>query len=775
MVVLQHSTVGTLPVPPTRSGFEFQGWNTEPDGSGSVFDETTPVSCSLTVYAQWSACLTVTFRGNGGSPTQTVVSALMDKTVTPWPADPTRTYYKFVEWNTKADGTGEPFTASTLVRAERVTNNNLDVYAQWQRTHYTVTFHGNGGSPNQTMVPVLIGEVVTPWPANPTRANHQFAGWNTRQDGSGPPFLPTTPVTAAMVDSNGNLTVYAQWVRTEYTVTFRGNGGSPNQTVVSVLIGGVVTPWPADPTRANHQFTGWNTKDDGSGSPFTQTTPVTAAMVDGNGNLTVYAQWQRTEYTVTFHGNGGSPNQTVVSVPIGSCITTLPANPTRANHQFAGWNTKDDGTGNFITPPICVTAAMVDSNGNFTVYARWERTEYTVAFHGNQGNPTRQNATAPVGEVVTPWPANPTRTYYKFVEWNTKQDGTGSPFTQTTPVTAAMVNSNGHLDVYAKWERTHYTVAFHGNGGSPPRQDASVLIGGCNITPWPASPTLAHHRFTGWNTKADGTGSSITSTTCVTSNMVTNNHLDVYAKWERSHYTVTFHGNGGSPTQQSAVALIGGVAVPWPSDPTRGKDYKFIEWNTKDDGEGSPFTQTTLVTSGMVTNNHLDVYAKWEPIITIFSIIRSVGAVALTPIENEDSSERLATVEVEVSGFVEDADAELVELDMEVPQGLSWTETSLVEEGVKTFRLSVAYDGETAFPEASASLQLKGLHNIPGGYRYEREEEAQSVSLPIIDGQAPHRPIPVHPGNREAFEHYKKTPEGRKRHYQETAAGAALP
>jgi len=739
-----------------RSGFEFLGWNTEPDGSGSVFDETTPVSGSLIVYAQWSECLTVTFHGNGGAPVRVVVPTLMDRTVTPWPADPVLANHRVTGWNTKADGTGDFFLPTTPVTAEMVSNNNLDVYAQWERSHYTVAFHGNGGTPTRQDSFAPVGGVVNPWPADPTRTHHRFLGWNTKQDGTGNPFLSTTPVTAAMVNSNSHLDVYAQWERTHYTVTFHGNGGTPTRQEATAPVGGVATPWPSEPTLANHRFLGWNTKQDGTGNPFLPTTPVTAAMVNSNGHLDIYAKWERTHYTVTFNANGGTPASRVVPVLVGEVVTPWPSEPTREHHKFLEWNTKADGTGNPFLPTTRVTAAMVDNNGNLTVYAKWERTHYTVTFNANGGTPTRQEATAPVGGVATPWPAEPTRTHHKFLEWNTKADGTGNPFLPTTPVTAAMVNSNGHLDVYAKWERTHYTVTFNANGGTPTPPTVSVPVDGV-VNPWPAEPTRTHHRFLGWNTKADGTGNPFLPTTPVTAAMVNSNgHLDLYAQWEKTHFTVTFDSKGGT-----AVAPVHGIprgdfVTSWPANPTRD-GYEFIRWHTPD---GTTFTATTPV------NTDMTVAAQWLPIV--HSIIRNVSAAALTPLESEDYSERVATVEVEVSGFASDADAEFVELDMEVPEGLSWTETSLVEEGVKTFKLSVVYDGETAFPEASASLKLKGLHNLPEGYRC--EDEAQSASVPIIDGQVPQRPIPVHPGNKKAFEEYAKTPAGQKRHYQRSAA-----
>ena len=88
----------------------------------------------------------VTFDSNAsGSASSTVTDAnpkyvyphLGDALGTLMPEAPTRTNYKFVGWNTKADGSGTTFTDATAITTtlDGVTANgskyNLVVYAQW--------------------------------------------------------------------------------------------------------------------------------------------------------------------------------------------------------------------------------------------------------------------------------------------------------------------------------------------------------------------------------------------------------------------------------------------------------------------------------------------------------------------------------------------------------------------------------------------------------------------------------------------------------------------
>ena len=58
---------------PTRSGYTFTGWNNQQDGKGSSFDNSTVITGSLTVYAQWSE------NSSGGSGSSTYYYFAIEK------------------------------------------------------------------------------------------------------------------------------------------------------------------------------------------------------------------------------------------------------------------------------------------------------------------------------------------------------------------------------------------------------------------------------------------------------------------------------------------------------------------------------------------------------------------------------------------------------------------------------------------------------------------------------------------------------------------------
>ncbi len=109
----------TLPTAPTKSGYTFSGWYTAANGGGTQFISSTPVSTSITVYANWTPItFTVTFNSQGGSAVSSISNIVGGATVT-LPTAPTESGYTFSGWYTAANGGGTQIdlAAPPLVQA----------------------------------------------------------------------------------------------------------------------------------------------------------------------------------------------------------------------------------------------------------------------------------------------------------------------------------------------------------------------------------------------------------------------------------------------------------------------------------------------------------------------------------------------------------------------------------------------------------------------------------------------------------------------------------
>ena len=280
-ITQDYGTAITAPADPTREGYTFIGWD-------KAIPTTMPAE-NMTITAKWVVNqYTITFDTAGGS---AVASITQDYgTAIAAPADPTREGYTFIGWD-KAIPTTMP--------AE-----NMTITAKWKVNQYTITFDTNGGS-EITPITQDYGTAITA-PANPTREGYTFTGWDKA--------IPTTMPAE-------NMIITAKWKVNQYTITFDTAGGS---TVASITqdYGTAITA-PADPTKEGYTFIGWD-----------KAIPATMPAE----NMTVTAQWEINQYTITFDTAGGSEIAPITQ-DYGTAITT-PADPTREGYTFIGWDTE---------------------------------------------------------------------------------------------------------------------------------------------------------------------------------------------------------------------------------------------------------------------------------------------------------------------------------------------------------------------------------------------------------------------------------------------------
>ena len=285
----------------TREGYTFKGWDKE-------IPETMPAD-NITVKAQWEINqYTIAFDTNGGSEITPITQDYGTKITAP--DKPTRKGYTFKGWDKEIPKT---------MPAE-----NITVKAQWEINPYTITFDTNGGSEIAPITQDYGTEITAP--DNPTRKGYTFKGW----DKEIPETMPAE-----------NITVKAQWEINQYTITFDTNGGSEIAPITQDY--GTEITAPDNPTRKGYTFKGWDKE-------IPETMPAE--------NITVKAQWEINQYTITFDTNGGSEIAPITQ-DYGTEITA-PDNPTRKGYTFKGWDKEI---------PKTMPAE------NITITARWKDTE----------------------------------------------------------------------------------------------------------------------------------------------------------------------------------------------------------------------------------------------------------------------------------------------------------------------------------------------------------------------------------------------------------------
>ena len=209
-----------------------------------------------------------------------------------------------------------------------------------------------------------------------TRAGYTQVGWATVDGGEKVYGFED------IYTKNEALTLYPVWNTNKYTITFDTNGGSEIAPITQDY--GTEITAPDNPTRKGYTFKGWDKE-------IPETMPAE--------NITVKAQWEINQYTITFDTNGGSEIAPITQ-DYGTEITA-PDNPTRKGYTFKGWDKE-------------IPEAMPAEN--MTVKAQWEINQYTIAFDTNGGSEIAP-ITQDYGTEITA-PDNPTRKGYTFKGWD---------------------------------------------------------------------------------------------------------------------------------------------------------------------------------------------------------------------------------------------------------------------------------------------------------------------------------------------------------------------
>ncbi len=196
----QDITLKLSTTTPTRTGYTFNGWNTNNSGTGTNYaaGANYTANANVTLYAKWTAVnYTIGYTLNGGSVSTNPTSyTIATNTITL--NNPTKNGYTFKGW-TGSNGN----TPQTSVQITKGSTGNKTYTANWEKLTYTISYDYAGGSGFN--VESYDVETATFQLAAPTRLGYTFLGW-TGSNGT----TPQTIVTIAK-GSTGDKNYTANW------------------------------------------------------------------------------------------------------------------------------------------------------------------------------------------------------------------------------------------------------------------------------------------------------------------------------------------------------------------------------------------------------------------------------------------------------------------------------------------------------------------------------------------------------------------------------------
>ena len=334
----------------------------------------------------------------------------------------------------------------------------------------------------------------------------------------------------------------------------------------------------------------------------------------GTNTASVTAADIEVTYPVTYEANGGSGTMTDnpdkkaagADYTIRDCGFMAPE-----NRQFAGWNTKEDGSGTAYA-----VGGVYNKNEPLTLYAQWEPINYTLSYNANGGTGTMDDQT---GLTVIIWKNQFTRDGYDFEGWwDEREYPMNTKGWENKYKEGGTVILESDMVLYAQW-KPNYTITYDANGGSgsmepgTKKKDKDYKIAENGFSP-PQKPGIIS-TFKCWNTQADGKGDTYEPEDLYKINA----SMTLYAQWDEQHISSTmryevnlYHTETGpyvhalNPKPESfSIAYKKGDTISLPAVSLPG--YEFLGWFTQPKG-GTALTEGETWSG---TENRT-VYAHWR-------------------------------------------------------------------------------------------------------------------------------------------------------------------
>ncbi|MDR1778181.1 MAG: InlB B-repeat-containing protein [Clostridiales Family XIII bacterium] len=586
------------PGTPARAGYEFAGWYTKPDYSaGSEFSFTTvPIptlpaagagsTIALTLFAKWTpAKYTVRFYDGLGSTTPISGSAIKvgeGDTIN----DPGIYYVgqavegkgEFIGWVWLVAGTWPSYFGF----GGQAVTSDLNLYATWETTGFTVEYDANGGTgtpPTDSKTYVLNERARVLDGSNLTKIvggeDYVFYGWNAYiRDADGVSWIPQPGAVLSYAYNvhvmTGDTKLVAFYGKKSDSVRYRYNpvitdavytGTTSAASAISYYYPKNQTTGYAYATAIfshdKKELLGWDTSPSGTTVVYAlgQAIPDT-----GSTDVDLYAVWQTKQYELRFVAgangaiSGGAKTVTGVAIdtawntawpPTGSAIVP------DAGYHFTSWTPVFPAT---VTLSQTFTAnfapnvyKIVYDYGTAPIGASILPTDSGSYYYGTAGTPN---------SFTVAQDASASGSGYAFVGWTiggTEYSGNVAVATVASAAGYNAATGNYVITLSGIWEAEDQTLTYNlnepvdatvsasrnsGVASESVKTDARIDTAAhyTDVATNANAPTLTGYDFSGWYLDA-------VCTTAVGSATMPAGGKTIYAKWSAKTGKVVFDAN----------------------------------------------------------------------------------------------------------------------------------------------------------------------------------------------------------------------------------------
>lgn len=294
-----------------NDGYYIVSWNTKADGTGTSykFGDKVLVYKDMTLYAQWSTeKITFKVQFKQSSSGSYGINGTMSDQIYKYDEKiilPINNYvydgYVFKSWLVnQGNNFGSRYYEQEITSLPAINyasypvfnNTIIKFYAEWLKedNYYTISFEANGGTGKMKPINAEKYAYKDTLASNLLKKNtfindgYKFVSWNTNADGTG-----TTYSDSALVKSDTDITLYAQWEKVEekITITYCYDENCSTNDVVEYFKGSEIIIGKPTKEVAGYEFIFWNTKAGGTGTKYNINDKI---ILDQS--LVLYAQYK---------------------------------------------------------------------------------------------------------------------------------------------------------------------------------------------------------------------------------------------------------------------------------------------------------------------------------------------------------------------------------------------------------------------------------------------------------------------------------------------------
>ena len=492
--------------------------------------------------------------------------------------------------------------------------------------------------------------------------DYRLRCWTTEADGNGAQYYVTKKTTFT-----SDITLYAQWERYTFYITYNKNANDATGTMDDQPYDHYGYYLLANNTysRVGYDFTGWNTKSDGSGEDFAEGQVID--IFKFKEDTTLYAQWILHNYDLIYNLDGGENNSAnPATYTIKSEDITL-SDPKRVGYIFDGWTYEgqDEPTKDVVIPR--------GSYGDITLTAHWTftpnatitpETGEAVLYDGHILTGTggvdthvmiTDGATVTLGGVdITSLPNN-------YNQWA----GITCMGDATIILADGTVNNvkGGYYQFPGIFVPEGKTLTIRGNGALTARTNSitdytggagigaieyencgNIVIEGGNITAYGSKGAAA---IGGAMYGACGNITITSGVTCVTAQTTKDSKYSIGAGNQRGCGTVTiggvvtgsvmenpytykpsetvdriitFDANGGEGSMPSQT-VKSNIPISLNAVTFTHSGSFFVGWNTKADGSGTHYADGQII----LNPSNMTLYAQWRKPNDVVTLTSQTG------------------------------------------------------------------------------------------------------------------------------------------------------